>query len=211
MEKIATAVLTLLMLLPVVLGANPYRRFLKDATFCQEKDAVCKMSSGNYGCCPATDGVCCADGDHCCPSGFECDLSAKQCLQYREPALYVLTEDLLDVAPIDGVRAAHEVTRDLNIEKTMFLMEQAKPGDVGDVKCPDGNSCSDGNTCCLHINGGYGCCEIANANCCDNYMTCCDSGTVCDNANGKCITPTVDVLDRIEFLLKSSRSTQRRL
>ena len=145
MEKAATVVLMLFMLLPVVLGANPYLKFLKD------------------------------------------------------------------VVPIEaGARAVHEVNKDVAVEKNMFLIEQAKPGDVGDLKCPGGGSCSDGETCCLHINGGYGCCEIANANCCDNYMTCCNSGTVCDNANGKCITPTLDILDKITFLLKSS-STRGRL
>ena len=87
------AIFALFVLIPVVLGVNPYwksLRFRKDVTFCQEKDAVCKMSSGNYGCCPAADGVCCAGGDYCCPSGFKCDLSAKKCLQYGGLALYVL-------------------------------------------------------------------------------------------------------------------------
>ena len=145
MEKAATGVLMLFMLLPVVLGANPYRRFLKD------------------------------------------------------------------VVPIEaGASAVHEVNKDVAVEKSMLLMEQAKPGDVGDVKCPDGSSCSVGNTCCLHISGGYGCCPDANGNCCDDYMSCCNSGQVCDDANGKCTIPTLDILDKIRFLLKSS-STRHRL
>ena len=138
MEKTA-AVLTLFMILPVALGANPYGKLLKDTTE--------------------------------------------------------------DVAPIKPENVA--------VEKTM-LLEQAKPSDVGDVKCPDGSTCSDGNTCCLHINGGFACCPDANGNCCDDYMTCCKSGQVCDDANDQCINPSVDVLDRITFLLKSS-STQRKL
>ena len=187
MEKLVSAMLALFALLPVVFGASPY------ANFCQEKDAVCKMSSGYYGCCPAANGVCCTDGDHCCPSGFKCNLSTKQCLQYGDPALYVLTEQMLDVVPIEAGGVAFE-----NI---------ASESDPEDIKCPDSSSCSDKQTCCLHISGGYGCCNLTNANCCDDYVSCCASGTVCDDYNGKCITPSKDVFDRLP-LLKAKRPTE---
>ena len=152
---------------------------------------MCKMSSGDYGCCPAANGVCCPDGDHCCPSGFTCDLSTKQCLQYGEPALYVLTEQMIDVvAPVGAKGVAFENIFSENEPK--FNME--------DVQCPDSSSCSDKQTCCLHISGYYACCNLTNANCCDNYKSCCPSGTVCDDINGKCITPSKEVFDRLPLL-----------
>ena len=208
MEKagVNVAALTLLMLLPVALGVNPD---WKDNTFCQDDNAACKMSSGNYGCCPAANGaVCCADGDHCCPSGFRCDISAKQCLQHgADPSVIV---DMLRVTPNSGER---EVTKD-DIG-TKYLLEEAMPGDVGAVKCPDGNTCPSGSTCCLHINNKFTCCATAYGNCCDDYLTCCKSGTVCDDANDKCLTPSVEGLDKIPFLVKplkpSSNSNQPRL
>ena len=219
MERAAIDVLMLFVLLPVVLSANPYRRFLKDASFCQERDAACKMSSGNYGCCPATDGVCCADGDHCCPSGFKCDLSAKQCLQYGEPAkpsdpaaTPALTEDMLRVVPI-GAKAVREVIKGVTIEKIVYPMEQVKPlrGDVGEVDCPGsgGGYCDNGNTCCLGTDNVYTCCPIPSGNCCDDYIHCCPSGTVCDTANSNCITPRLRVLDKIPFLVKTLAGTRK--
>ena len=172
---------TVFLLLPVVLGVSPYWKMFgkmhNDVTLCQEKDTVCKMSSGDYGCCPAADGVCCADGEHCCPSGFECDLSTKQCVQYGDPALYVLTEKMLDVAPMI----------------------------VGDVQCPGGGTCSDGNTCCLNADGDYHCCPLPDANCCDDYKSCCPSGTVCDDYDNKCITPSKELLDRIPLVKPSGK------
>ena len=196
MEKSAVVLLTLSVLLPVVFGANPYRR---DFDFCQQKESVCKMSSGYYGCCPAANGVCCADGDHCCPSGFTCDLSTKQCLQYGDPALYVLTEQILDVV---GAEAAKGVA--------ISRVKASNPlrGGVSNVDCPDGTYCDDGNTCCLGTNSQYTCCPLIDANCCDDYVHCCPSGTVCDTANGKCITPSQDGLDKIPFLVKPPANQQ---
>ena len=196
------AVLTLFVLLPVVLGANPYRKFLKDATFCQEKDAVCKMSSGSHGCCPAVDGVCCADGDHCCPSGFKCDLSAKQCLQYGDPALYVLVEDMLDVTPI-GSRVTREITKGVEAhgmqnsvpaDSFKFLeLVKTLSNNINDVMCPGNEEeCPDGNTCCLSTSGDYACCPLPGANCCDDYLHCCPSGYTCDAVNKSCTKSALD-------------------
>ena len=186
MEKTAIYVFVLL---PVVLVANPYRGFQKDDTFtCQEKDPVCKMSSGAYGCCPAADGVCCADGDHCCRSGFKCDLSAKQCLQYEDPAM--ATEDMLHVEPI-GEGLQPRIIPAIRIEQAKSLSGNA----TMDVTCPAGQSCPDNTTCCIYLSGSYGCCPSPSANCCNNYMTCCPSGYACANAFGLCIKPPPRLMD----------------
>ena len=178
METIATiTVFTLYLLLPVVLGANSYEEFQKDGNFtCQEKNAVCKMSSGAYGCCPTKDGVCCADGDHCCPRGFKCDLSAKQCLKYEDPTV-VTTKEMLRIAPLEA-ETIHKAPR-------IRCEIKAKPRNANvsnEVTCPGGEVCPTDTTCCMDLTGIYeSCCPTAFGNCCSDYLSCCPSGYVCNN------------------------------
>ena len=46
---------------------------------CPDGTTCCKLSSGEYGCCPLPNAVCCSDGVHCCPAGYTCDISAGTC------------------------------------------------------------------------------------------------------------------------------------
>ena len=39
---------------------------------CPDGYTCCKLSSGDYGCCPLPKAVCCSDGVHCCPNGYTC-------------------------------------------------------------------------------------------------------------------------------------------
>ncbi|CAH1788058.1 unnamed protein product, partial [Owenia fusiformis] len=48
-------------------------------SMCPDGSTCCKLSSGQYGCCPMPKAVCCSDGVHCCPSGTTCDVSAGKC------------------------------------------------------------------------------------------------------------------------------------
>ena len=185
MKKTAITVLTLLMflLLPIVLAADTYWEFQNDGASCQEKDTVCKMSSGLSGCCPAMDGVCCADGDHCCPSGYKCDLSVKQCLKYEEQT--VVAKEMLYVAPT-GAEAVHEVMigRESTVPRIHFVDElKAKPlsGDVSNsVACPGGAEfCPVNTTCCMGLSNLYICCALQSGNCCSDYLSCCPSAYVC--------------------------------
>ena len=45
-----------------------------DKSSCPSGTTCCKLSSGEYGCCPYKKAVCCSDGEHCCPNGM-CVLS----------------------------------------------------------------------------------------------------------------------------------------
>lgn len=185
MEKTTITVLTLFLLLPVVLGANIYRELQKGTDFCQEKDTVCKMSSGLSGCCPAKDAVCCADGDHCCPTGYKCDLSAKQCLRYEDQSM--IAEDVLYVAPLE-TEASHKVIKGPEPTVPGVRCEiKAKPfsGDISNsVSCPGGGACPVNTTCCMDISGIYeACCPTPFGNCCSDYFSCCPSGYVCNNIN----------------------------
>jgi hypothetical protein len=40
-----------------------------DGSSCPTGTTCCKLSSGQYGCCPYPEAVCCGDGEHCCPKG----------------------------------------------------------------------------------------------------------------------------------------------
>ena len=39
---------------------------------CPSGNTCCKLSSGQWGCCPLPKAVCCSDGVHCCPNGYTC-------------------------------------------------------------------------------------------------------------------------------------------
>ena len=39
---------------------------------CPDGNTCCKLSSGQYGCCPLPNAVCCSDNLHCCPSSYSC-------------------------------------------------------------------------------------------------------------------------------------------
>ena len=41
-----------------------------DGSSCPTGTTCCKLSSGDWGCCPYPKAVCCDDGEHCCPQGL---------------------------------------------------------------------------------------------------------------------------------------------
>lgn len=51
---------------------------------CPYTYTCCKLSSGQYRCCPLPDAVCCSDGALCCPYGYRCDVPAGTCQHQRE-------------------------------------------------------------------------------------------------------------------------------
>ena len=125
---------------------------------CPDGNTCCKLSSGQYGCCPLPRAVCCSDGVHCCPSGYTCDVSAGTCSRGLEKI------NLLRKQP----------AKSLKVESTS-------------VVCPDGESqCPDGNTCCKLSSGQYGCCPLPRAVCCSDGVHCCPSGYTCDVSAGTC-------------------------
>lgn len=57
----------------------------------------------------------------------------------------------------------------------------------GKIACEGGNqTCADGYTCCHTLMGDYACCPLVNAQCCDDRIHCCPSGSVCDVKGGRC-------------------------
>ncbi|XP_069337618.1 progranulin isoform X1 [Eulemur rufifrons] len=61
---------------------------------------------------------------------------------------------------------------------------------LGAVQCP-GNQfeCPNSSTCCVMLDGSWGCCPIPQASCCEDRVHCCPHGASCDLVNARCITP----------------------
>ncbi|KAG7492363.1 hypothetical protein MATL_G00013380 [Megalops atlanticus] len=67
-------------------------------------------------------------------------------------------------------------------------------GRLSAVICPDGESeCPDETTCCLLLDGNWGCCPMAKAVCCEDKRHCCPEGTICDTVHSKCVSDTQDL------------------
>ncbi|XP_058508664.1 granulin a [Solea solea] len=128
------------------------------ATSCPDTTTCCKTKDGGWACCPLPEAVCCDDFIHCCPKGSTCDLPAQSC--------------------DDGT---HSVPW---LEKKPALTRQSVK--VEDVPCDSATSCPDNTTCCKTKEGGWACCPIPEAVCCDDHEHCCPAGTTCDLATLSC-------------------------
>ena len=124
---------------------------------CPDSNTCCKLSSGDWGCCPQVNAVCCSDGEHCCPSGYTCNVAGGTC------------------------------TRQSSVIPMLKKMSSKKVTNLKNVICPDGQSeCPDSNTCCKLSSGDWGCCPQVNAVCCSDGKHCCPSGYTCNLADGTC-------------------------
>ncbi|CAI8005802.1 Progranulin, partial [Geodia barretti] len=68
--KITMRVLLALALLSAV-SASPFLPSVvcpDGQSQCPDGNTCCKLSSGQWGCCPLPNAVCCSDGEHCCPT-----------------------------------------------------------------------------------------------------------------------------------------------
>uniref|UniRef100_A0A8C7TFR4 Granulins domain-containing protein n=1 Tax=Oncorhynchus mykiss TaxID=8022 RepID=A0A8C7TFR4_ONCMY len=85
---------------------------------------------------------------------------------------------------------------------TLWVACLALLGLTSALICPDGGMCAEGNTCCKTPSGGYGCCPLPNAVCCDDHLHCCPHGTICNLAESTCDDPSsgsalVPMLDKV--------------
>ena len=138
---------------------SPQNNICPDGTSqCASNATCCKLTTGEYGCCPKINAVCCSDGKHCCPQDYSCDLTDGTCVDDNGATLPMY-------------------------EKIRAVVLDVEPKNV---ICPDQKSgCADGTTCCQLGSGGYGCCPMANATCCADKKHCCSGGSKC--GDGLCI------------------------
>nr|XP_024655454.1 kielin/chordin-like protein isoform X3 [Maylandia zebra] len=133
-----------------------------DTSACPDGTTCCKTKEGGWACCPMPEAVCCDDFIHCCPKGKKCNLEAQTC------------EDGLISVPW--------------AKKVPAIIKQKV--EVKDVPCDDTSACPDGTTCCKTQEGGWACCPLPEAVCCDDHKHCCPSGTTCDPTTVSCNGPS---------------------
>ncbi|XP_026019886.1 granulin a isoform X5 [Astatotilapia calliptera] len=133
-----------------------------DTSACPDGTTCCKTKEGGWACCPMPEAVCCDDFIHCCPKGKKCNLEAQTCE--------------------DGVISVPWA------KKVPAIIKQKV--EVKDVPCDDTSACPDGTTCCKTQEGGWACCPLPEAVCCDDHKHCCPSGTTCDPTAVSCNGPS---------------------
>ncbi|MGH0168892.1 UNVERIFIED_CONTAM: hypothetical protein FKN15_072131 [Acipenser sinensis] len=139
--------------------SEPNEEKCDDQTSCPDGSTCCKLSTGDWACCPLPRAVCCADREHCCPEGTTCDTEHKKC-----------------------VSAEGETT----MSKKFPAVRKNSNTKAGDVECDYRTACPDGTTCCKTASGSWTCCPLLKAVCCGDHEHCCPEGTVCDLAAGTC-------------------------
>ena len=100
MEKVAAAVLTLFVVLPMIAADKPLvmpkTRLIpaepitdgvqiiicpNQSVSCNDTQACCSYYVGGYYCCPLPGGNCCFNYTTCCPSGYVCDNINNKCVK----------------------------------------------------------------------------------------------------------------------------------
>ncbi|PWA21451.1 hypothetical protein CCH79_00003239, partial [Gambusia affinis] len=147
-----------------------------DSVACADGNTCCKLQTGKWACCPLPQAVCCEDHLHCCPSGTICNLAASSCDHPSGVALMPLVPNT-PVFPL--------------------LTE--------DSKCDKSTSCPGKATCCKTASGGWACCPLPKAVCCDDHVHCCPHGSVCnleaetcDDSSG--VVPPLPLLTKVPAL-----------
>ncbi|KAM5134808.1 progranulin [Mantella aurantiaca] len=126
--------------------------------YCPDKTTCCRLSSGQWGCCPIEQAVCCSDHLHCCPSGYTCDVGTGTCNKPTDELAIPATVDepVTPVTPVDY------------------------------VWCDGTHACYDGQTCCVGLGGQWSCCPYSHGVCCPDRLHCCPFGHVCLYSGAQC-------------------------
>ncbi|MCJ8738983.1 hypothetical protein PDJAM_G00042000 [Pangasius djambal] len=141
-----------------------------DTATCPDGTTCCKNEQGGWSCCPLPQAVCCEDFIHCCPHGKKCNLTAESC------------DDPSGSVPW----LKKEPSRPINGQKVLETK-------VSDVPCDDTATCPDGTTCCKNEQGGWSCCPLPQAVCCEDFIHCCPHGKKCNLAAESCDDPSGSV------------------
>ncbi|XP_038151168.1 granulin a [Cyprinodon tularosa] len=131
-----------------------------ETSSCPDETTCCKTKEGGWACCPMPEAVCCEDFIHCCPKGKKCNLAAQTC--------------------DDGLQSVPWVEKVPSIPR---LGEQTR---MENVTCDGTASCPDGTTCCKTKEGGWACCPMPEAVCCEDFIHCCPKGKKCNLAAQTC-------------------------
>ncbi|XP_043089783.1 granulin a isoform X3 [Puntigrus tetrazona] len=138
-----------------------------DTAACPDGSTCCKTKEGEWACCPLPQAVCCDDFIHCCPHDTTCNTAAGSCDDSSGSQLWFEKLPVKTISSQDGA-----VTQVTSVHS--------------DVPCNDTAACPDGSTCCKTKEGGWACCPLPQAVCCDDFIHCCPHDTTCNTAAGSC-------------------------
>ncbi|XP_043089794.1 granulin a isoform X13 [Puntigrus tetrazona] len=138
-----------------------------DTAACPDGSTCCKTKEGGWACCPLPQAVCCDDFIHCCPHDTTCNTAAGSCDDSSGSQLWFEKLPVKTISSQDGA-----VTQVTSVHS--------------DVPCNDTAACPDGSTCCKTKEGGWACCPLPQAVCCDDFIHCCPHDTTCNTAAGSC-------------------------
>ncbi|XP_053474226.1 granulin a [Ictalurus furcatus] len=139
-----------------------------DTSACPDGTTCCKDEQGAWSCCPLPQAVCCEDFIHCCPHGKKCNLAAQTC------------EDPSGSVPWLKKEPSRPI-QDNNVSEDSV------------VPCNETVACADGTTCCKTQEGGWSCCPLPQAVCCEDFIHCCPNGKKCNLAAQTCEDPSGSV------------------
>uniref|UniRef100_A0A3B3CG25 Granulin a n=1 Tax=Oryzias melastigma TaxID=30732 RepID=A0A3B3CG25_ORYME len=153
-----------------------------ETTSCPDQTTCCKTEQGEWACCPLPEAVCCEDFIHCCPKGKTCNLAAQSC---------------------DGGEGSVSMLEKIpSFSKVSVKMQ--------DVQCDSTAACPDQTTCCKTAEGGWACCPLPEAVCCEDFIHCCPKGKTCNLAAQSCDggEGSVPMLEKIPSYLKQNVKMQ---
>ncbi|XP_073696999.1 granulin a isoform X2 [Garra rufa] len=161
-----------------------------DTSSCPDDNTCCKTQEGGWACCPLPLAVCCDDFIHCCPQGTTCNVAAGSCDESSGSKPWL---EKMPVTPVSSPNVAITQVASLH----------------SDVSCDDTKSCPDDNTCCKTQEGGWACCPLPLAVCCDDFIHCCPQGTTCNVAAGSCdeSSGSTPWLEKVPALTKPGQSS----
>ncbi|KAK5881661.1 hypothetical protein CesoFtcFv8_022437 [Champsocephalus esox] len=140
---------------------------------------------------PVADAVTCPGGKSSCPESYTCcQLPSGDygCCPYPQASC---CSDHLHCCPSNTIcDLEHGVCQSGETSVPMLKKIAAVPNDVGDVPCNGSVACAEGSTCCKSSEGGWACCPLPKATCCEDHLHCCPHGTVCNLAASTCDDPS---------------------
>ncbi|XP_026064027.1 granulin a isoform X2 [Carassius auratus] len=161
---------------------------------CPVDTTCCGTEDGQWACCPIPKAVCCDDKIHCCQEDSVCDVEGSKCMSStnQELPMWAKFPARLRAEWEDHKSAERRTEAELTTArrittagKQMTTLPGALPK-TSDVPCNDTAACPDGNTCCKTQGGGWACCPLPEAVCCDDFIHCCPHGQKCNTAAGTC-------------------------
>ncbi|KAI7803277.1 granulin a isoform X2 [Triplophysa rosa] len=161
-------------------------------TTCCEKEV-----DGQWACCPMPKAVCCDDKVHCCPEDSICDVQSSKCLSSTNQDLPMwakfparLRAEWEDHRPAEVVTPEMSTEAEPTTNQITTALSQEEFLENFNVPCNDTAACPDNSTCCKTKDGGWACCPLPEAACCDDFVHCCPHGQTCDVGAETCEGPS---------------------